>query len=171
MKSRAWTILRWVILPILALLSVGAGLTQEEQRPLGDVARQNKPAAKARKVITNDEIPSVQVPDTPSAPAASGESAKSAPDQAAQGKADKAKPKAELSPKDKEKQDRIEALKKDRESLLKIQKQMQDKLANETLDNRREVWSSMLQHANEQLEQNQKELDQVQKPGGDRKDQ
>lgn len=59
-----------------AVLALGLTCAAQSDESLGDVARQNKPAHKAARVVTNDEIPSVAVPVADPSPASSTADAK-----------------------------------------------------------------------------------------------
>jgi hypothetical protein len=142
-----------------ALLGLLAGTTmmgaQSNEPSLGDVARK-KSAAKARKVVTNDEIPPSPEANnpTPSAPAAW--SAGAAPDVKADTRKD-----GEQAATSAEKQTRLQALMKEVDSLKTIVKTLQDQIDATNDENRIETLSQVLQHAKESLLQNQNEMDKL----------
>jgi hypothetical protein len=149
----------WCAAVVMFVLAVPCLWSQADQPSLGDVARQ-KSAAKAKRVITNDEIP--PSPEANLAPApgptAAGGSAKAGAVPAA--KKDVAK--SDLPA---DKQTRMQELMKDHEDLQKVIKQLQDKLAANADTSLADTLSPVLQHAKDALAKNEAEIDKLKASG------
>lgn len=128
---------------------------QSDQPSLADVARQ-KSAAKAKRVVTNDEIPpSPEANNVPASnTAASGASGKTGAAPAAK----KDTPKSDLPA---DKQTRLQELTKESDSLRVIINQMQDKIADSNDPGRIGTLSEVLQHAKDALAKDEAEIDQL----------
>jgi chromosome segregation ATPase len=153
---------------VLLGLTAGAVMVgaQSDQPSLADVAKQ-KSAAKARRVVTNDEIPPSPEANNPpassAAPAAS--SAGNAPGAKADAKKADAKKDGDNAGMSAEKQTKLEALMKEVDSLQTIVKTLQDQIDATNDKNRIATLSPVLQHAKEALAANQAEIDKA-KAGG-----
>jgi hypothetical protein len=135
---------------IACLLATPLVWAQSDQPSLADVARQ-KSAAKAKRVVTNDEIPpspeaNLVPPPKPAASAGSGKTGAPA------AKTDA--PKSDLPA---DKQTKMQELVKDHEDLLKVVKQLQDKIAADP--NLLDTLSPVLQHAKDALAKNEAEME------------
>ena len=115
---------------------------QSDQPSLADVARQ-KSTAKARRVVTNDEIPPNQEASNPSLSSSAGEKS------------------AMLA----EKLTTQQQLMAERDSLEKIIKQMQEKIDASNDPNRVATLSEVVKHAKEALAENQQEIDKLKASG------
>jgi hypothetical protein len=148
---------------LLFLLPGIAMWAQSQDQPsLGDVARQ-KSAAKAKRVVTNDEIPpSPEADKPPSSPAAepSATGAAAKPGTTPAAKQDGAK--SDSAP---EKQTRLQELMTDRERLQKILKKMQDQVAETNDEQRKATLGEVVRDAQEALDANQKEIDHLRASG------
>ncbi len=140
---------------LLVLIASGVIWGQSDQPSLADVAK-HKPAAKAKHVVTNDEIPPSPEAESTPAPSAAGPGSASAASSPADAKAaDTKKPdKAKLPP---EKQTRLQELEKDHDSLQKIIKQLQDEVASSNDQNRIVTLNGVIDHAKQALAENEKE--------------
>jgi hypothetical protein len=149
----------WCAAVVMFVLAAPCLWSQSDQPSLADVARQ-KSAAKAKRVVTNDEIP--PSPEANLAPApgptAAGGSGKAGAAPAA--KKEAAKPDVPA-----DKQSRMQELTKDHEDLLKVIKQLQDKLAANTDTSLADTLNPVLQHAKDALAKNEAEMDKL-KAGG-----
>lgn len=147
------------------LMSAFGWAQQEQQQSLGDVARQEK-AKKPKKVVTDEDLPQgTATSGSESAPAASspdnqksegtGEAASKEGEgtAAAEGEAASAT-KAQQADQAKTE---LESLKHDESSFENGIKRLEEKLANETDDSRRELYSNAIKHAQENLEKTKKE--------------
>lgn len=149
------------------LLSAGAWAQSEEQQSLGDVARQEK--AKKKKVLTNEDLPQGTV-TSGSEPASSSSGAQASEEKsdaaAKEGEAAKAEDQDASMTKaqgaDAAKQE-LESLKHDEASLDNGIKRLEEKLANETSDSLREVYSNALKHAQQNLADTQKKRAEAEK--------
>jgi peptidoglycan hydrolase CwlO-like protein len=132
----------------------------QDQPSLGDVARK-KSAARARRVVTNDEIPPSPDADKPISPSAGALAARAAvnPDAAAQ---KNIPAKFDSAP---QKQIRLQELISDRDHLQKVLKKMQDKVAETNDEQRKKTLGEVIQHTKDALEENQKEIDEVRAGG------
>lgn len=130
---------------------------QSSQLSLADVARQ-KSASKAKRVVTNDEIPPSPEASNPpaSSPAVSASPAGTKPD-ASKG-ADKGAVAAE-------KPTKLQELMKEHDSLEKIIKQLQEKIAASNDENRVATLSEVVKQAKEALAENQQEIDKLKSSG------
>lgn len=165
---------RWgrnTITASLLLLASLACVAQDSHESLADVVRQNKPARKAARVITNDEIPSVTPVAQVAAPAGTADSDK------AVAKEDSTSSPA--APKDKsanvsksgitvpgllsngslqQAQSLLESLKQDRQRLLDNYDKIERKLAETNDDSLRRVYSESLDRRNETMARNDKAI-------------
>lgn len=154
----------WALL--FCLLAVAVAWAQSEKQPsLADVARQ-KPGAKAKRVITNDEIPpSPEANNTAPAAASAGSAANAS---APGGKAEdgkEGKKEQGQAPTSPEKQTKLQALMKEHQSLETILAQLQQQIQGTDNDNVISTLSGMIQNTKEQLAANQEEIDKL-KAGG-----
>jgi hypothetical protein len=172
---------------VLCALAVVPLFAQTNEPSLGEVARKNR-AAKAKRPTTKqtkDEVASRPMseatvtsygssatlgssptdassnssqasgPATPDTQSSSDSQSSSQP--TAQTEPGAAKPDGQT------KEDRITQLKKDQESLNGIIEKMKDKLAAESSESRRETYSEVIRHAEEELERKQRELSEAEK--------
>lgn len=149
----------WCAAVAMCVLITPCLWAQSDQPSLADVAKQ-KSAAKAKRVVTNDEIP--PSPEANLVPAsnttAAGGSGKAGAAPAAKTDA----PKSDL-PADKE--TKMQELTKDHEDLQKVIKQLQDKIAASADPSLIDTLSPVLQHAKDALAKNEAEMDKL-KAGG-----
>lgn len=159
---------------LLVLLIAGASGQQAPaaqpapsgQSSLADVARKNKPTARAKKVVTDDDMPSKPAADSGSSSAAgasAGSGSSSAPS-SAQPDSSKAaastpdaaaKPAAGEKSNEKSKQDRLAELKKDHDTMEKMIPQIQAKIdADPSLQ---ESMGQTIQHLRERIQENEEE--------------
>lgn len=154
-----WNRSLWCAAAVMCVLVAPSLWAQSDQPSLADVARQ-KSATKAKRVVTNDEIPPspeanlVPAPNTTAA-AGSGKA----------GAAPAAKKDAAKSDLPADKQTKMQELMKDHENLQKVVKQLQDKLAATTDPSLIDTLSPVLQHAKDALAKNEAEMDKL-KAGG-----
>lgn len=150
--------LLYAAVALLALTTLTTTVwAQSDQPSLGDVARQ-KSAAKARKVVTNDEIPLSPEANNPpvSSSAAAASSSGAAPGVKADAGKDGDQPATSA-----EKQNKLPALMKEVASLKTIVKTLQDQIDATNDPNRIETLSQVLQHAKDSLLQNQEEIEKL----------
>jgi DNA-binding transcriptional MerR regulator len=133
---------------------------QSDQPSLADIARQ-KSTAKARRVVTNDEIPPSPEADNPPPSSSAAVSASAASPGTKPGAPNDAAKVATSS----ETTTRLQVLMKERESLEKIIKQLQEKIDASDDQNRITTLNEALKHAKEALEENQKEIDKLKSNG------
>ncbi len=168
-------IIRLTVVSTVALLGLGVLAQQQpkpDEVPLGDVVKQQKAAKKAKRVITDDDMPA-RPPEPAPATAASGSGAASSetkseaePKGESGGKAADAKPAAAKSPEAQAHEKRIADLKYAEEAEKKTIQKMEDALAGpEVTDNRRRMYEDTLSHARELLGQFQKEREELEKQG------
>jgi hypothetical protein len=138
---------------VMCVLAAPCLWAQSDQPSLADVAKQ-KSATKAKRVVTNDEIP-----PSPEANLVAASSTPAA-DVAPPAKKDAAKPDLPA-----DKQAKLQELTKESDSLHKIIKQMQDKIASTDDSSRITNFSAVLEHAKVALAENQAEIDKL-KAGG-----
>ena len=149
----------WCAAVVLCVLVAPGLWAQSDQPSLADVAKQ-KSATKAKRVVTNDEIPPspeanlVAAPGTTAAGASGKAGAAPAPNKDAA--------KADLPA---DKQTRLQELMKESDSLQKIIKQMQDKVDASDDPGRISTLSEVVKHAKDALAENQAEIDKL-KAGG-----
>ncbi len=149
---------------LLALVANVLWAQSDQAQPsLADVAKR-KPAAKAKRVVTNDEIPPSPEANAPAGPSSSAASNSPAADSSAPGAKPEAKKdgKAATPP---EKQTRLQELAKDHDSLQKIIKQLQDEIAATNDQNRIITLSGVIDHAKQALAENEQEAAKL-KAGG-----
>ena len=139
----------WCAALVMCVLVAPSLWAQTDQPSLADVARR-KSATKAKRVVTNDEIP-------PS-PEASLVAASSTP---AAGVAPPAKKDAAKSDLPADKQTKMQELMKEHEDLQKVIKQLEDKLATTTDASLVDTLSPVLVHAKDALAKNQSEIDKL----------
>jgi hypothetical protein len=149
----------WCAAVVMCVLVAPCLWAQSDQPSLADVARQ-KSATKAKRVVTNDEIPPSPEANLVPAPgtAAAGGSGKA--DAAPAGKKDSAK--SDLPA---DKQTKMQELMKDHEDLQKVIKQLQDKIAATTDSSLIDTLGPVLAHAKDALVKNEAEMDKL-KAGG-----
>jgi cell division protein FtsB len=149
----------WCAAVVMCVLVAPCLWAQSDQPSLADVARQ-KSATKAKRVVTNDEIP-----PSPEANlvAASGTAAAGGSGKA--GAAPAAKKDAAKFDLPADKQTKMQELMKENDSLQKIIKQMQDKVDATNDPGRISTLSEVVKHAKEALAENQSEIDKL-KAGG-----
>ena len=149
----------WCAAVVMCVLVAPCLWAQSDQPSLADVAKQ-KSATKAKRVVTNDEIPPspeanlVAASDTTAAGASGNAGAAPA--------ANKDAAKSDLPA---DKQTKMQELTKDHEDLQKVIKQLQDKLAATTDSGLIDTLSPVLQHAKDALAKNEAEMDKL-KAGG-----
>lgn len=120
--------------------------------PLGDLVKQGKPTKKARKIITDEDIPPRPPEQVSSStePSAGASAASSGQDTAS---TDKAKGSAPNSPEQQDVQKKIDDLKYSEEAEKRIVQKMEDALADPNLSaNRRRMYEETLSLSREQLE-------------------
>ena len=153
---------------------------------LGEVARKHRAErAKARhstiteenlvrKPMSKAEVTNSITPGEYGSSASIGSSASNAPEvssgetkaEAQPAEASKAEGEQSATKKDQgTKQDRVAALKKNQEELKGIVEQMKSRLDTETQENRRQVWRETMEHAQQVMEQNERELKDAEKSG------
>ncbi len=166
-------LVRFAILMVISLLGIGAGAQEQSkpgQIPLGDVVKQQKAGKKAKRVVTNDDIP--QRPPEAAAPAAAEGTAATA--QAAEDKGSNAGDAKSTAPKSADAQTReqkLTKLKDSEESAKRLIQKMEESLTEPDLtDNRRRMYEETLSHVRTQLEQIQKQRQELEnqpaaKPG------
>lgn len=151
---------------LMFVVVASASWAQSDQQPasdqpsLGEIARQ-KSKAKAKKVVTNDEIPPSPEADKPVGTPASSSGAAAAgaaagPAGAPGAATDKdaaAKPGAQ-----KETLSKIDQLKKENESLEKIIKQLQARIAETNDEDRKRNFGDVIKHAQENMAANDAEI-------------
>ncbi len=159
-----------IAMTIVAMLLLGAlALGQQQppaQIPLGDLVKQQKSAQKAKKVITDDDMPA-RAPDPAAAPiaTAAGESTDAPPADAADGKPG-VNPEGPKLSEAEMRQSKITALKESEEGERRIVARMEDALADPDLsDNRRRMYSEMQQHAREMADKFAKEREELERQG------
>lgn len=145
-----------IIVWLVATLGVCA---QSDQPSLADVARQRS-ATRAKRVVTNDEIPPSPEANLVAAAATPAAGGSGKPGAAPAAKKDAAK--ADLPA---EKQTKMQELMKDHEDLQKVIKQLQDKIAATADPSLIDTLSPVLQHAKDALAKNEAEMDKL-KAGG-----
>jgi len=146
---------------LVCLLAGSVMWAQSDQPSLADVARQ-KSATKAKRVVTNDEIP--PSPEANNPPPSSGASTSSAKGSAPGAKADAKKP-AEKPAMSAEKQTKLQELMQEHDNILKVIAQLQQLIDSASDQNRIVTLSPMLEHAKDSLAENQAEIDKL-KAGG-----
>lgn len=157
----------------LLLMSVTAcAAAQQQQTPLGDVVKQNKPARKAARVITDEDMPSHPQPAEPAPSAAADTGSAASTDTAAKPSEDAKDPKA-AKPADEKSKDsaevlaiksRLKELDMDIPNLQRMLKGTDDAAVNSADPERRAIFENAsknhrysLQHAmNEKQELNDK---------------
>jgi hypothetical protein len=149
----------WCAAAVLCALLVPGLWAQSDQPSLADVARQ-KSATKAKRVVTNDEIP-----PSPEANLVAAPGTTAAAGSAKAGALPTAKKDAAKSDLPADKQTKIVELMKENDALQKVVKQMQEKVAATTDPSRVDTLSQVLQHAKDALAENQAEIDKL-KAGG-----
>jgi hypothetical protein len=140
---------------IVCLLATPRVWAQSDQPSLADVARQ-KSATKAKRVVTNDEIP--PSPEANLVAAASTTAARGSGKAGAASAAEKDAAKSDLPA---DKQTKMQELMKEHEDLQKVIKQLEDKLATTTDANLVDTLSPVLVHAKDALAKNQSEIDKL----------
>jgi hypothetical protein len=142
---------------LFCLLPANVLYAQSDQPSLADVARQ-KSAAKAKRVVTNDEIPPSPEADKP-LPSLSADS----PATAAAGKPEAAAKNNKAAKPDSvpEKPTKLQELLTERANLEQILKKMQDKVAETNDEQRQATLGQVVEHTQEALDENQKEIDQL----------
>jgi hypothetical protein len=154
-----------------ALLSALFCLAQDSDQSLGDVARNSKPARKASRVVTNDEIPSA-----PPVAQASSSVSESDNKQSAEGATDHSDAQAtNAQPAGASKsginvpgflsngtvqqaQALLETLKQDHQKLIDNYDKIEKKMAETNDDSLRRVYSESLARRNETLARNEKAI-------------
>jgi hypothetical protein len=175
MRSVAIIVKAGILVLGLALLAPASGWAQssEEQQSLGDVARQEK-AKKAKKVVTDEDLPQgtstsgsepSQATEGKKEEKAEGAEATQAGETAEAGGEEAAQTKEQEAEKA---QSKLEALKADQESTDKMIKHLEDMLANETIDSRRESYASALKHAQEHQAELEKERPEAEKAAAEK---
>ncbi len=157
-------VIRFVTLAITALLLSAIAYAQQQppaQIPLGDLVRQQKAAKKAKKVVTDEDIPARAPEPAPATATAAGGDAQSAGDAA---KAAEAKGTVSTSADEKARQDKIKDLKESEEAEKRVIGKMEEALADPTLsDNRRRMYEETLRLSHEQLDKFTKEREALEK--------
>jgi hypothetical protein len=147
---------RWSVVVLLLCTGLGsAAWAQSDQPSLADVARR-KPAAKAKVVVTNDQIP--PSPEANNPPASSSGSATAAASKPAP---DTSKPnsgKPQVAP---ENQAKLQQLETDRAQLQQVIKHLEEKIAASDDEHAKTTLSGVLQHAKEALDEDQKQIDKL----------
>jgi hypothetical protein len=119
--------------------------------PLGDVAKRHKPAKKAKKVVTNDDLPArgPEADTTAPGPAANDTAAQRGA--AVTGAEQKAA--APLAPQEQQRQAKIADLKSQEEGEKRIIKKFEEELANPDLsENRRRMYTETLERSRQALD-------------------
>lgn len=160
-----------ILLLAFALVATGIGWAQsEQQQSLGDVARQEK-AKKTKKVITDEDLPqgtaassSSSAPDTASATEESKEKA-SAEAKEGEGTAAAEGEEAAMTKEQQadEARKKLEALKHDEAATEKGIAHLEEMLANETSESRRELYSNAIKQAQQNLPELRKQRAQAEK--------
>lgn len=132
---------------------------QSDQLSLADVARQ-KSTAKARRVVTNDEIPPSPLANNPPA-SSSAVAGSSAPAGAKPGANPGAGKDGDKSAMPAEKLTKLQQLMAEHDSLEKIIKQMQEKIEASNDQNRIATLGEVVKHAKQALAENQQEIDKL----------
>jgi hypothetical protein len=145
----------WCAAVVMGVLAAPCLWAQSDPPSLADVARQ-KSAAKAKRVVTNDEIPpSPEANNLPASnAAASGASGKT-------GAAPAANKDAAKSGAPADKQTKMQELMKDHDDLQKVVKQLQDKIAATNDSSLIATLGPVLQHAKDALAKNESEMDKL----------
>ena len=167
-----------VVLSGMAFSAPQQPATQPAQS-LGDVARQDKAAAKpkAKRVITDDDIDTtastaaakdakaVSATAADAKPAsAAGEDAKAEGTDAANADAKADAKKDASTPDEKSKAEQLAALKKDQASLNSIIQQLEAKISNETDQNRIDTFNQVIARTRERIVNGQKAIDALEHP-------
>ncbi len=157
--------IRFAVITVVTMLGVAVLAQQQpkpDQVPLGDIARQQKAAKKAKRVITDDDLPA-RAPETAPA-AAEGNGATAAEAQAA-GKETAEAQTATPPPSDEQaRQKKIAELKDSEEAEKRIIAKMEASLADPNLpDNRRRMYQETLSSARQLLEKFQNERQELEK--------
>jgi len=142
----------------MCVLAAPSLWAQSDQPSLADVAKQ-KSATKAKRVVTNDEIPPIPEANLVAASSATASGSGKA------GAAPAAKKDAAKSDLPADKQTKLQELTKESDSLHKIIKQMEDKIAASNDPGRISTLSEVVQHAKDALAEDQSEIDKL-KAGG-----
>ncbi len=170
-------VVRQVVVAASLVLTVAVLCTaQSDEQSLGKVAREHKPARKAARVITNDEIPSVRIPDsspTAGQPSSDPTSAVVASN-SAPADATRDKPSAQ-PPRDLKKginvpgvlangtveqaKAMLESLKHDRQALEANYDKVERQMGSTDSDALRRVYAESLSRRDESLDKNQKSID------------
>ncbi|MGI9103789.1 MAG: hypothetical protein ACR2IF_15220 [Terriglobales bacterium] len=166
---------RWAVSLLLVCLASGVLWAQSDQPPasgaqsdqpsLGDIARQ-KAKSKAKKVVTNDEIPPSALANAP-APAPTGATASPAggPANTSVGPAAGKPGDAKTDPKEQEKQSKLDNLQKERDSLDKVIAQLQKQIDETNEENRKATFREVIEHAKQEQARAQADIDKL-KAGG-----
>lgn len=155
------------------LLSAGAWAQSEEQQSLGDAARKQREKKaqeeqKEKKAFSNEDLPQGTA-TSGSEPASSSSGAQASEEKSAAAKeGEPAKAEDQESSMTKEQQadaakQELDALKHDEASVDNGIKRLEEKLANETSDSLREVYSNALKHAQQNLADTQKKRAEAEK--------
>jgi hypothetical protein len=130
----------------------------QDQTPLGDVAR-HKPAVKAKRVVTNDEVPpSSEANNVPSPTSSTPKEPDSAvaPAGADLPASKNANPSGQ--------QAKLQKLTADNERLLKVVKDLEARIADTPDQQRKATLTEVLQHVRQQMFENQKEMARLRAP-------
>ncbi len=157
--------IRFAIMAVVAVLLSLLAYAQQQppaQIPLGDVVKQQKAPKKAKKIVTDDDMPA-RPPETAAASAGAtvGEAAAAQP-----GKAVETANAAVAKTPEVERQAKIAALKVHEEKMKSIIQKMEESLADPAIsDNRRQTYTDTLQLSREQLEKYAKEREALEQQG------
>ena len=149
------TVLVYAAASLFYLLAGAMMWAQSDQPSLVAVAQQ-KSASKAKRVVTNDEIPPSPEANNPpvSSSAVSGAAAGSGTKPATSKDADKSATSAE-------KPTKLQELMREHDSLEKMIKQMQEKIDATNDQSRIATLSDVMKHTMEVLAENQQEIDEL----------
>jgi hypothetical protein len=153
---------------ICVFVFVSFGEAQSSDEPLGNVVRQ-KPTHKAARLVTNDEIPSVEVPSTPVSTAASSSDPGLEPVSSANSNLktenDKSASKSGITIPGllnhstvQQAQTVLESLKHDHQALIDNYEKIEKKLAETNDESLRRVYSDSLARRNETMSRNEKAI-------------
>jgi len=165
----------------LLILCGGLGWAQSDSQSLGDVAKKTKEqeatAKKSAKVYTDDDLPksssgstNAPAPSSPDNAAATpsaneakppADASAKAADASASGGDNAAKPQSSEDAKQK-----LDALKADEDGSKKVVQHLQELLANETDEHRREIYTNALKHGQDHLAEVQQQRTDMERQAG-----
>ena len=159
------------LLALVLLVGGGTGVAQQQPSSVADAAKRSAAKPKAKKVITDDDI----VPSATSSKSEGSQASAAKPADSPQPYADakpyaEAKSGSEKAEKDaaaatpKTDADRIAELKRDQDVYKANIEKFRAKLESETDESRIATYRELLQHMQQRLGDNQKEMDKLQPP-------